>query len=124
MDENQNLPSYDGPMRCIKAFGSGDDGLYISKVGFWMNDIPLTHGSLSLGCKILVHIVMDGAPDKTLYSIGRNKITDDGNGRLRLDRDAYKHAYMDAIHNVCDYLNIEVPEKCPIVYDEEGKKNG
>ena len=104
MADNPTMPSYNGPMRCIKAFGPKGNGLYISKVGFWVNDIPL-----SLGCKILVHIVMDGAPDKTLYSIGRSKITDDGNGRLRLDRDAYKHAYMDAIHNVCDYLNIEVP---------------
>lgn len=124
MDENQNLPSYDGPMRCIKAFGPKGNGLYISKVGFWMNDIPLTHGYLSLGCKILVHIVMDGAPDKTLYSISRNKITDNGNGRLRLDRDAYKHAYMDAILQICKHLGIEAPEECPIVYDEEGDANG
>lgn len=119
MDENQNLPSYDGPMRCIKAFGSGDDGLYISKVGFWLEDIVC-----ELGCKILVHIVRDGAPDKTLYSISRNKITDNGNGRLRLDRDAYKHAYMDAILQICKHLGIEAPEECPIVYDEEGDIDG
>ena len=119
MADNPNMPSYDGPMRCIKAFGSGDDGLYISKVGFWLDD-----RSLELCCKLLVDIVMDVAPDKTLCSIGRNKITDNGNGRLRLDRDAYKHAYMDAIKNICDYLNIEVPEKCQIVYDEEGDTNG
>lgn len=119
MDENQNLPSYDGPMRCIKAFGSGDDGLYISKVGFWLDD-----RSLELCCKLLVDIVMDGAFGKTKYSIGRNKIVANEQGAIRLDDDAYKHAYMDAIQNVCDYLNIDVPEKCPIVYDEEGKKNG
>lgn len=119
MDENQNLPIYDGPMRCIKAFGSGDDGLYISKVGFWLDD-----RSLELCCKLLVDIVMDGAFGKTKYSIGRNKIVTNEQGAIRLDDDAYKHAYMDAIQNVCDYLNIEVPEKCPIVYDEEGKKDG
>lgn len=119
MDENQNLPSYDGPMRCIKAFGSGDDGLYISKVGFWLDD-----RSLELCCKLLVDIVMDGAFGKTKYSIGRNRIVANEQGAIRLDDDAYKHAYMAAIQNVCDYLNIEVPEKCPIVYDEEGKKNG
>lgn len=119
MDENQNLPSYDGPMRCIKAFGSGDDGLYISKVGFWLDD-----RSLELCCKLLVDIVMDGAFGKTKYSIGRNKIVANEQGAIRLDDDAYKHAYMDAIQNVCDYLNIDVPEKCPILYDEEGKKNG
>lgn len=119
MDENQNLPSYDGPMRCIKAFGSGDDGLYISKVGFWLDD-----RSLELCCKLLVDIVMDGAFGKTKYSIGRNKLIDNGQGAIRLDDDAYKHAYMAAIQNVCDYLDIDVPEKCPIVYDEEGKKNG
>ena len=119
MDENQNLPSYDGPMRCIKAFGSGYDGLYISKVGFWLDD-----RSLELCCKLLVDIVMDGAFGKTKYSIGRNKIVANEQGAIRLDDDAYKHAYMDAIQNVCDYLNIEVPEKCPIVYDEDGEKNG
>lgn len=119
MDENQNLPSYDGPMRCIKAFGSGDDGLYIRKVGFWFDD-----RSLELCCKLLVDIVMDGAFGKTKYSIGRNKIVANEQGSIRLDDDAYKHAYMAAIQNVCDYLNIDVPEKCPIVYDEEGKKNG
>lgn len=119
MDENQNLPSYDGPMRCIKAFGSGDDGLYIRKVGFWLDD-----RSLELCCKLLVDIVMDGAFGKTKYSIGRNKIVANEQGSIRLDDDAYKHAYMDAIQNVCDYLNIEVPEKCPIVYDEEENGNG
>ena len=119
MDENQNLPSYDGPMRCIKAFGSGDDGLYISKVGFWRDD-----RSLELCCKLLVDIVMDGAFGKTKYSIGRNKIVANEQGAIRLDDDAYKHAYMDAIKNICNYLNIEVPEKCPIVYDEEENGNG
>ena len=119
MADDPNNRKYDGPIRCIKAFGSGDDGLYISKVGFWLDD-----RSLELCCKLLVDIVMNGAFGKTKYSIGRNKITDNGNGRLRLDRDAYKHAYMAAIQNVCDYLNIEVPEKCPIVYDEEGDTDG
>lgn len=119
MTDDPNNRRYDGPMRCIKAFGSGDDGLYISKVGFWLDD-----RSLELCCKLLVDIVMDGAFGKTKYSIGRNKITDNGNGRLRLDDDAYKHAYMDAIKNICNYLNIEVPEKCPIDYDEEEKGNG
>ena len=104
MADDPNNRRYDGPMRFITTFGPKGNSCWISKVGFWLDEKPL-----SLGCKILVHIVMDGAPDKTLYSIGRSKITDDGNGRLRLDRDAYKHAYMDAIHNVCDYLNIEVP---------------
>ena len=119
MADDPNNRRYDGPMRCIKAFGSGDDGLYISKVGFWLEDIVW-----ELGCKILVHIVRDGASDRNLYSIGRSKLIENEHGYIRLDDDAYKHAYMAAIQNVCDYLNIEVPEKCPIVYDEEGKKNG
>ena len=119
MADDPNNRRYDGPMRCIKAFGSGDDGLYISKVGFWLD-----YRSLELCCKLLVDIVMDGAFGKTKYSIGRNKITDNGNGRLRLDRDAYKHAYMDAILQICKHLGIEAPEECPIVYDEEGDANG
>ena len=119
MADNPNMPSYNGPMRCIKAFGPKGNGLYISKVGFWLDDKPL-----SLGCKILVHIVMDGTPDKVLYSIGRNKLIDDGHGAIRLDDDAYKQAYMDAIQHVCKHLCIEVPENCPIVYDEGGEQNG
>ena len=119
MADDPNNRRYDGPMRCIKAFWSGNDGLYISKVGFWLEDIVL-----ELGCKILVHIVRDGASVKSLYSIARNKLIDNGHGRIRLDDEAYKNAYMDAIQHVCDYLNIEVPEKCPIVYDEEVEKNG
>ena len=119
MDDDPNNRSYDGPMRCIKAFGSGADGLYISKVGFWLDD-----RSMELCCKLLVDIVMDGAFGKTKYSIGRNKIVSNEQGAIRIDDDAYKHAYMAAIQNVCDYLNIEVPEKCPIVYDEEGDTNG
>ena len=119
MADNQTMPSYNGQMRCIKSFGSGDDGLYISKVGFWLDD-----RSLELCCKLLVDIVMDGAFGKTKYSIGRNKIVANEQDAIRLDDDAYKHAYMAAIQNVCDYLNIEVPEKCPIVYDEECDTNG
>lgn len=119
MPDDPNNRRYDGPMRFITTFGPGDDGLYISKVGFWIDD-----RSLTLGCKILVHIVMDGAPDKVLYSIGRNKLIDDGHGAIRLDDDAYKQAYIDAIQHVCKHLCIEVPGKCPIVYDEEEKGNG
>lgn len=119
MADIQNFPSYNGPMRCIKAFGARGNGLYISKVGFWVDDT-----SLSLGCKILVHVVMDGAPDKNLYSIRRNKITDNGNGRLMLDGEAYKHAYMEAIMQICDHLGIESPVECPIVYDEGENGNG
>ena len=119
MTDDPNNRRYDGPMRCIKAFGSGNDGLYISKVGFWLDD-----RSLELCCKLLVDIVMDGAFGKTKYSIGRNKLINNGHGRIRLDDEAYKNAYMDAIKHVCDYLNIEVPEKCPIVYDEEENGNG
>ena len=119
MADDPNNRRYDGPMRCIKAFGSGDDGLYISKVGFWLDD-----RSMELCCKLLVDIVMDGAFGKTKYSIGRNKIVSNEQGATRLDDDVYKNAYMDAIQNVCDYLNIDVPEKCPIVYDEEENGNG
>lgn len=119
MADDPNNRRYDGPMQCIKAFGSGDDGLYISKVGFWLEDI-----ALELGCKILVHIVRDGAPDKILYSIGRNKLVANEQGAFQLDDDAYKHAYMDAILQICKHLGIEAPEKCPIVYDEEGDTNG
>lgn len=79
---------------------------------------------MELCCKLLVDIVMDGAFGKTKYSIGRNKIVSNEQGATRLDDDVYKNAYMDAIQNVCDYLNIDVPKKCPIVYDEEDKKNG
>ena len=119
MADDPNKRRYDGPMRCIKAFGSGDDGLYISKVGFWLDD-----RSLELCCKLLVDIVMDGAFGKTKYSIGRNKIVANEQGAILLDDDAYKHAYMSAIQNVCDYLNIDVPGKCPIVYDKEENGNG
>ena len=119
MADDPNNRRYDGPMRCIKTFGSGDDGLYISKVGFWLDD-----RSLELCCKLLVDIVMDGAFGKTKYSIGRNKIVANEQGAIRLDDDAYKQAYMDAIQHVCKHLCIEVPENCPIVYDEGGEQNG
>ena len=119
MTDDPNNRRYDGPMRCIKAFGSGNDGLYISKVGFWLDD-----RSLELCCKLLVDIVMDGAFGKTKYSIGRNKIFANEQGAIRLDDDAYKQAYMDAIQHVCKHLCIEVPENCPIVYDEGGEQNG
>lgn len=119
MADDPNNRRYDGPMRFITTFGLQGSSLWISKVGFWLDDKPL-----SLGCKILVHIVMDGAPDKVLYSIGRNKLIDDGHGAIRLDDDAYKQAYMDAIQHVCKHLCIEVPENCPIVYDEGGEQNG
>lgn len=119
MADDPNNRRYDGPMRFITTFGPQGNSLWISKVGFWLDD-----KSLTLGCKILVHIVMDVAPDKVLYSIGRNKLIDDGHGAIRLDDDAYKQAYMDAIQHVCKHLCIEVPGKCPIVYDEEEKGNG
>lgn len=118
MADNPKNRRYDGPMRFITTFGPCDDGLYISKVGFWIDD-----KSLTLGCKILVHIVKDDAPDKVLYSLGRNKLVENEQGDIQLDDDAYKQAYMDAIQHVCKYLSIDVPLDCPIVYDEGGEQN-
>lgn len=119
MADDPNNRRYDGPMRFITTFGPQGNSLWISKVGFWLDD-----KSLTLGCKILVHIVMDVAPDKVLYSIGRNKLVENEQGDIQLDDDAYKQAYMDAIQHICKYLSIDVPGNCPIVYDEGGERNG
>ena len=119
MADDPNNRRYDGPMRFITTFGPQGNSLWISKVGFWLDD-----KSLTLGCKILVSIVKDDAPEKVLYSIGRNKLNGNEQGAVRLDDDAYKQAYMDAIQHVCKYLSIDVPGNCPIVYDEGGEGNG
>ena len=97
------------PMWRIKVlteqFGPCGDGWYISDVQYWQDRLDKNE-SVALFCSILLHVKMDGAWSQPIYGIGGNMLVAAEKSGPRLDDEAYKKAYTDAISVACKALGI------------------
>ena len=88
-----------------EQFGPCGEGWYISDVKYWQDRLD-KNGSVALFCELLLHVKIDGAWSQPLYGIGGNMLVAAENSGLRLDDEAYKKAYTDAISVACKALGI------------------
>lgn len=86
-------------------FGPCGDGWYISDVKYWQDRLE-KNDSVALFCSILLHVKMDGAWSQPIYGIGGNMLVAAEKSGPRLDDEAYKKAYTDAISVACKALGI------------------
>ena len=88
-----------------EQFGPCGDGWYISDVQYWQDRMDKNE-SVALFCSILLHVKMDGAWSQPIYGIGGNMLVAAEKSGPRLDDEAYKKAYTDAISVACKALGI------------------
>ena len=88
-----------------EQFGPCGDGWYISDVKYWQDRLE-KNDSVALFCSILLHVKMDGAWSQPIYGIGGNMLVAAEKSGTRLDDEAYKKAYTDAISVACKALGI------------------
>lgn len=88
-----------------EQFGPCGDGWYISDVKYWQDRMDKNE-SVALFCSILLHVKMDGAWSQPIYGIGGNMLVAAEKSGPRLDDEAYKKAYTDAISVACKALGI------------------
>ena len=88
-----------------EQFGPCGDGWYISDVKYWQDRLE-KNDSVALFCSILLHVKMDGAWSQPIYGIGGNMLVAAEKSGPRLDDEAYKKAYTDAISVACKALGI------------------
>ena len=88
-----------------EQFGPCGEGWYISDVQYWQDRLE-KNDSVALFCSILLHVKMDGAWSQPIYGIGGNMLVAAEKSGLRIDDEAYKKAYTDAISVACKALGI------------------
>ena len=88
-----------------EQFGPCGEGWYTSDVKYWQDRLD-NNGSVALFCSILLHVKMDGAWSQPIYGIGGNMLVAAEKSGPRLDDEAYKKAYTDAISVACKALGI------------------
>lgn len=88
-----------------EQFGPCGDGWYISDVTYWQDRLDKNE-SVALFCSILLHVKMDGAWSQPIYGIGGNMLVASEKSGPRLDDEAYKKAYTDAISVACKALGV------------------
>lgn len=88
-----------------EQFGPCGEGWYISDVKYWQDRLE-KNDSVALFCSILLHVKMDGAWSQPIYGIGGNMLVAAEKSGPRLDDEAYKKAYTDAISVACKALGI------------------
>lgn len=88
-----------------EQFGPCGEGWYISDVQYWQDRLD-KNDSVALFCSILLHVKMDGAWSQPIYGIGGNMLVAAEKSGTRLDDEAYKKAYTDAISVACKALGI------------------
>ena len=88
-----------------EQFGPCGEGWYTSDVQYWQDRLD-NNGSVALFCSILLHVKMDGAWSQPIYGIGGNMLVAAEKSGTRLDDEAYKKAYTDAISVACKALGI------------------
>ena len=88
-----------------EQFGPCGEGWYTSDVKYWQDRLD-NNGSVALFCSILLHVKIDGAWSQPIYGIGGNTLVAAEKSGLRIDDEAYKKAYTDAISVACKALGI------------------
>lgn len=88
-----------------EQFGPCGVGWYISDVTYWQDRLDKNE-SVALFCSILLHVKMDGAWSQPIYGIGGNMLVASEKSGPRLDDEAYKKAYTDAISVACKALGV------------------
>ena len=88
-----------------EQFGPCGEGWYTSDVKYWQDRLD-NNGSVALFCSILLHVKIDGAWSEPIYGIGGNTLVAAEKSGLRIDDEAYKKAYTDAISVACKALGI------------------
>ena len=86
-----------------EQFGPCGEGWYTSDVKYWQDRLE-KNDSVALFCSILLHVKMDGAWSQPIYGIGGNTLVAAEKSGLRIDDEAYKKAYTDAISVACKAL--------------------
>ena len=88
-----------------EQFGPCGEGWYTSDVKYWQDRLD-NNGSVALFCSLLLHVKIDGAWSQPIYGIGGNTLVAAEKSGLRIDDEAYKKAYTDAISVACKALGI------------------
>lgn len=88
-----------------EQFGPCGEGWYISDVKYWQDRLD-NNGSVALFCSILLHVKIYGEWSQPIYGIGGNTLVAAEKSGLRIDDEAYKKAYTDAISVACKALGI------------------
>ena len=88
-----------------EQFGPCGEGWYTSDVKYWQDRLD-NDGSVALFCSIILHVKIDGAWSQPIYGIGGNTLVAAEKSGLRIDDEAYKKAYTDAISVACKALGI------------------
>ena len=88
-----------------EQFGPCGEGWYTSDVKYWQDRLD-NNGSVALFCSLLLHVKIDGSWSQPIYGIGGNTLVAAEKSGLRIDDEAYKKAYTDAISVACKALGI------------------
>ena len=88
-----------------EQFGPCGEGWYTSDVKYWQDRLD-NNGSVALFCSILLHVKIYGEWSQPIYGIRRNTLVAAEKSGLRIDDEAYKKAYTDAISVACKALGI------------------
>ena len=88
-----------------EQFGPCGEGWYTSDVKYWQDRLD-NNGSVALFCSILLHVKIYGEWSQPIYGIGGNTLVAAEKSGLRIDDEAYKKAYTDAISVACKALGI------------------
>ena len=91
--------------KLTEQFGPCGVGWYPSDVKYWQDRLD-NNGSVALSCDLLLHVKMDGEWSKPIYGIGGSMLVAAENSGPRLNDEAYKSAYTDAISVACKALGI------------------
>ena len=91
--------------KLTEQFGPCGEGWYPSDVKYWRDSLD-TNGSVALSCELYLHVKFYGEWSKPLYGIGGSMLVAVEHGEPRLNDEAYKSAYTDAISVACKALGI------------------
>lgn len=91
--------------KLTEQFGPCGEGWYPSDVKYWRDSLD-TNGSVALSCELYLHVKIYGEWSKPLYGIGGSMLVAVEHGEPRLNDEAYKSAYTDAISVACKALGI------------------
>ena len=88
-----------------EQFGPCGEGWYTSDVKYWQDRLD-NNGSVALFCSIILRVKIYGEWSQPIYGIGGNTLVAAEKSGLRIDDEAYKKAYTDAISVACKALGI------------------
>ena len=91
--------------KLTEQFGPCGVGWYTSDVRYWDDSLD-KNGTVALSCDLYLHVKIDGEWQMPIYGIGGSMLVAAESGGPRLNDEAYKSAYTDAISVACKALGI------------------